>query len=170
MQKKTKEKISCIVLTAGGVALCIAGIWFPPLLVLGGAMIAGGLTILSNYLQDKDRFTVNNNYGNVERSPSMRMKIIRATPKQKQAALFAFKNRKYAMHHEPSFHPEEPKVELQAGNEPIPLPEDIRQELDKINEMFNTIDIELISRMAAQYNLAQRGERNSIDNENHPKA
>lgn len=164
MQKKTKEKISFIVLTVGGVALCIAGIWFAPLLVLGGAMIAGGLTILSNYLQDKERFTVNNNYGNVEIPESMRMKIIRATPKQKQAALFAFKNRKYAMHHE------EPKIDLVVGSEPVELPEDIRQELEKISEMFNSIDIALIQKMAGQYNLAQRGETNSLDNSNHPKA
>ena len=149
MLKRTKEEIACAILVIGGIAVCIGGFFLAPLLVLGGAMIAGGLTLLANILQENDRLTINtNNYGTVN-APVTEMKrtpeVIKATPKEKLAALFAFKNRKYALHQE------EIKMEEMAEPVYVELPDDIKAELVKMNNIINSFDLSLMKKIAQQY-------------------
>ena len=149
MLKRTKEEIACAILVIGGIAVCIGGFFLAPLLVLGGAMIAGGLTVLSNMLQENDRLNIiNNNYGAIP-APAMDMsrapEVIKATPKEKLAALFAFKNRKYALHQE------EIKMEEMAEPVYVELPDDIKAELVKMNNIINSFDLSLMKKIAQQY-------------------
>lgn len=163
--KKTKEKIAFTVLIITGIGLCIGGIWFPPLLVIGGPMIAGGLAILSNYLQDKDRFTINHNYGDIEVPKVVRTDIIRATPKQKLAALFAFNNRKYAMH---SDHPHVIKNDdiddkKENTHKHVDVDQNVVEEIQTINDLINSMDFEELKKCADEYNISQEDEINSMD-------
>jgi len=170
MQKKTKEKISCAVLIIGGLSLCIAGIWMPPLLVLGGALIAGGLTILSNYLQDKDRFTVNN-YGDIRPNQPTRAETVRATRKQKQAALFAFKNSKYKQHHDEMLNSESEsaKMDVTKHDKSFALSPEMVQQIKKLNEVFNLIDSELLKAALKEDNISHESEKKALDAENNLK-
>lgn len=149
--KKTKEKIAFVLLISGGIGLCIGGMWLPPLLVMGAPMLAGGLAILSNYLQDKDRFTINNNYGDIEAPKMTYDDSVSIAPKQRLAALFAFKNSKYAMHHENT-------------HEHIKLNKDVIEEIQQINDLINSMDFQELKDCVEMYNISQEEEKKSIDN------
>lgn len=154
LTKKTKEKIAFTILISGGIGLCIGGIWFPPLLVMGGPMIAGGLAILSNYLQDKDRFTINNNYGDIK-SPNMTYSDTdRASPRQRLAALFAFKSSKYTMHHK----------DHKNAYEHAEVSKDVVKEIQQINDLINSMDFQELKDCVEMHNVSQEEERKSIDN------
>lgn len=181
LAKKTREKIAIVILIGGGIAFCIGGIWFPPLLAMGGPMIAGGLAILSNYLQDKDRFTINHNYGDIETPRMTHTDIVRATPKQKLSALFAFKNSKYSMHGEKS---EDIKKNT---HEHVSADKDVIKEIQEINDLINSMGFKELKdcadkysapqeeemmpvvKCAGQYNVAQEEEILSIDKHESPR-
>lgn len=151
LTKKTKEKIAFTILIGGGIGLCIGGIWFPPLLVMGGPMIAGGLAILSNYLQDKDRFTINNNYGDIEAANVKYDKTGSITPKQKLAALFAYKNKKYTTNHNNT-------------HQHVEINKDVVAEIQEINNLINSMDFQELKDCVEMYNVSHEEEKKSIDN------
>lgn len=163
MKKKDKEKAVAVVLLVSGLGLCIAGIFLPPLLVLGGGLLAGALAVIGNILQDKDGITVNNNYiipVPVQEKQNERPPVLpepeKKVPSQKLKSFFGFKNKKFMEHHNElerllSQTPEMPEPQEYESNS-MQLPLNILEELNKLNEAFNKIDMELIAKIAQQYN------------------
>ena len=163
MLKKTKEKIVAVVLLVGGLGLCIGGIFMPPLLVLGGGLLAGALAVISNILQDKDRITVNNNYitppidKQKESSSSKLTELENPKPSQKLKSFFGFKNKKFMQHHEEierllSETPVLDDHKYEQESNKIQLPADVLAELNKLNDAINKIDMDLIAKLARQFN------------------
>lgn len=163
MNKKNREKLVAAVLLVSGLGLCIAGIFVPPLLVLGGGLLAGAMAVIGNILQDKDRITVNNNYitptpvheKQKESSPVL-PELQNKSPNQKLKSFFGFKNKKFMQHHNELERllnkiPETPEPQEYESNS-MQLPSDVLEELNKLNEVFNKIDMELIAKIAQQCN------------------
>lgn len=158
MTPKNKERIVCALLFAAGIALCGASFVMPPLAVLGAGLLAGGLTVLANILQDKDRITVNNNYTNyrvLEPKPEVepaKPEVTSKTPSNRLKSFFGFKNKKFMKHHEELLksETETPAVEEHESNS-MQLPTDVIAELEKLNRMFKSVDMELISKVAREF-------------------
>lgn len=174
MTKKDKEKAAAIILLLSGLGLCIAGIFIPPLLVLGGGLLAGALAVISNILQDKDRITVNNNYivsppvKEKENSPIL-PELANKTPAQKIKSFFGFKNKKYMDHHnelERLLHPkpEDLHIEEHESNS-MQLPMEILEDLNRLNEAFNKIDMQLIAKVAREFNEKAYSLKNENESE-----
>lgn len=160
MNKKAKEQVVCVLLLVGGAVLCVASIWFPPLIVLGGGLLAGGLSVAANILQDKDRIVINNytQPGNVmnDSKRSQPLKRAYSFSKEKLGAIFAFGNKRYAQHHNAQEFKNSSNKELDIDSAPkgdhIALPAEMLEDLSKLNELLNKIDIAAIQRMGEKFN------------------
>jgi hypothetical protein len=158
ISKRNKERLFCALLLSSGMGVCVASIWFPPLIVLGGGLLAGGLGIAANILQDKDRIVINNynQLGSIMNDSTRPIKRAYSFSKAKLGAIFAFGNKRYAQHH----HDQEVKTASDSQTDNLPnhavdhnaLPPEILQDLSRLNELLNKIDMQAIQRMAEKYN------------------
>ena len=151
MTSKNKEKLLCVFLFIAGVAMCGGGFVIPALAVVGAAVLASAIGVLVNIMQNKEKITVNNNYTNyipADIEPMhTRSKDAPDKPSNKLKSFFGFKNKKFMKHHEELLKPEIEENESAA----MQLPPDIINEITKLNEMLQKIDIDAISKGAQQY-------------------
>lgn len=70
MNRRTKQKISCVLLICAGVALIIGGSFIPALLIPGVPILVAGLGVLGALFEDKDKIafntTINNTYNHCD--------------------------------------------------------------------------------------------------------
>lgn len=158
MTSKNKERLICGLLFAAGIALCGAAFLVPPLAVLGAGFLAGGLSVLANILQDKDRITVNNNYSNYQfvdnpQTTETVKEPMRQTPTNKLKSLFGFKNKKFMAHHEALLkHETEAIKEIEeTESNSMQLPPDILAELNRLNDILQKIDLSAMNKLAQEF-------------------
>ncbi len=65
MNKRTKQKIVCVVLLALGAGLIIGGAFFAPLLIPGVPIFVGGLGVAASIVEDKDKIAFNTTINNI---------------------------------------------------------------------------------------------------------
>lgn len=149
---KKRDLAICAILVASGLGMCIAGIFIPPLLVLGAALLAGGLTVGANILHNKDRITVNNNYSVGIPDEVKEPVLARELPtKKKLQSFFAFKNKKFMNTHKEFNIGVNPQDPVEVETKTMEIPSDMLAELDRLNDAINSIDFALIAKVAQQF-------------------
>lgn len=149
---RKRDLAICGILLLSGLGICIAGIFIPPLLVLGGALLAGGLTIGANILQNKDRITVNNNYsvGTPAEEATVAPEEIEGSKKTKIQSLFAFKNKKFMNTHKEFNIGINPQDAAEVEKQTMQIPAEMLIELDRLNDAISKIDFAFIVKLAQQ--------------------
>lgn len=171
--KRLGEKVICGLMLVVGTGLCIGGIFIPFLMVFGAPMVAAGLGLFANIVHDNnnDKVALNNPtinnfnaFGEVahqevqesvvpKKRTIYRFKI--KDPKH-EPPLFAFNAKKDLEHSKcdaPDLH-----NETEVGYESLPM--DIKEQIHKLNDIINKIDMSLIDKVAKEYNEKAYGHNN----------
>lgn len=143
---KRRTKIAtCIIFLTLGVGFCIAGLFFPGLMVMGGSFLASGLALASHILGAKEGVSESSSTSDhsmtdetstTASSTSTSRRNIDLENKPKRS-LFGFMNKKFMKHHEDLEHVNDPN---ETESNAMHVSPQLREEIQRLHESLAQID------------------------------